>query len=213
MLKATGLTLLIKHSIVISVYMPHMLQTSTAVVEPFNTILHTARTMDHTDVSFMLDNQALFNICEKKLGVEWPVYTNLNRLIAQAVSSITASMRFGGWPNYGLAELQMNLVPFPRLHFPVINYGPLLGADKAQHERSKLEDLTNACFECENQMLQCDMTQGKYMAICMMYRGDVTPSNVNDSIRKRKAKMVGRFVDWCPCGYKASFFFCCKTRC
>jgi len=36
------------------------------------------------------------DICRKNLGVSSPGYTNLNRLIAQVVSSITASLRFDG---------------------------------------------------------------------------------------------------------------------
>ena len=37
----------------------------------------------------MVDNEAIYDLCTKKLGVERPNYTNLNRLIAQVVSSIT----------------------------------------------------------------------------------------------------------------------------
>jgi hypothetical protein len=42
----------------------------------------------------MVDNEAIFDICRRNLGVERPTYTNLNRIIAQVVSSITASLRF-----------------------------------------------------------------------------------------------------------------------
>lgn len=31
----------------------------------------------------MVDNEALYDIFEKKLDIEWPSYINLNRLIAQ----------------------------------------------------------------------------------------------------------------------------------
>lgn len=39
-----------------------------------------------------------------------PTYTNLNRLIAQIISSITASLRFDGALNVDLNEFQTNLV-------------------------------------------------------------------------------------------------------
>ncbi|KAI1789721.1 hypothetical protein LXA43DRAFT_892374, partial [Ganoderma leucocontextum] len=42
-----------------------------------------------------------------------------NRLIAQVVSSITASLHFDGSLNIDLNEFQSNLVPFPPIHFPV----------------------------------------------------------------------------------------------
>lgn len=41
-----------------------------------------------------------------------PTYTNLNRLVAQIISSITASLRFEGALNVDLTEFQTNLVSF-----------------------------------------------------------------------------------------------------
>ena len=51
----------------------------------------------------------------KNLMVQRPTYTNLNRLIAQIISSITASLRFDGALNVDLNEFQTNLVPYPRM--------------------------------------------------------------------------------------------------
>ena len=36
---------------------------------------------------------AIYDLCKNNLGVQAPTYTNLNRLIAQILSSITASLR------------------------------------------------------------------------------------------------------------------------
>ena len=47
----------------------------------------------------------------RNLGIKRPTYTNLNRLIGQVVSSITASLRFNGTLNFDLTEFQTNLVP------------------------------------------------------------------------------------------------------
>src|ERR1700734_3021207 len=63
--------------------------------------------------------EAIYDICRRNLDVERPTYTNLNRLIAQIVSSITASLRFDGALNVDLIEFQTNLVPYPRIHFPL----------------------------------------------------------------------------------------------
>ena len=71
-------------------------QVSTAVVEPYNSVLTTHFTIDESDCMFMVDNEAIYDICHKNLGVERPTYTNLNRLISQVVSSITSSFRFQG---------------------------------------------------------------------------------------------------------------------
>ena len=58
----------------------------------------------------MVDNEAIYDICKRNLGVARPSYTNLNRLIGQIVSSITASLRFDGALNVDLNEFQTNLV-------------------------------------------------------------------------------------------------------
>jgi hypothetical protein len=59
-------------------------QVSTAVVEPYNSILSTHSLLEHTDVAVMLDNEAIYDICRRSLDIERPTYTNLNRLVAQS---------------------------------------------------------------------------------------------------------------------------------
>jgi len=71
-------------------------QVATAVVEPYNAILTTHTTLEHSDCAFMVDNEAIYDICRRNLDIERPSYSNLNRLIGQIVSSITASLRFDG---------------------------------------------------------------------------------------------------------------------
>jgi tubulin alpha len=54
-------------------------QVSTAVVEPYNAILTTHTTLQYSDVTFLVDNEANYDICKKNLGIDRPTYTNLNR--------------------------------------------------------------------------------------------------------------------------------------
>merc|ERR1719186_677514 len=129
-------------------------------------------------------------------------HTTLNRLISQIVSSITASLRFDGALNVDLNEFQTNLVPYPRIHFPLVTYAPIISAEKAYHESLNVQEITNACFEPANSMVKCDPRHGKYMACCMLYRGDVVPKDVNAAIATIKSKRSVQFVDWCPTGFK-----------
>ncbi|KAF9366618.1 hypothetical protein BGX34_000087 [Mortierella sp. NVP85] len=175
---------------------------ATSVVEPYNSVLTTHATMDQADCTFMVDNEAIYEICRDKLNVERPNYTNLNRMIAQVVSSITLSLRFPGSLNVDMNEFQTNLVPYPRIHFPLISYAPILSSRKALHEQSTVNEITSSCFEISSQMVKCDPRQGKYMACCLLYRGDVIPKDVNAAIAVTKTKRTIQFVDWCPTGFK-----------
>ena len=40
------------------------------------------------------------------------------------------------------------------------------------------------------------------MSVCLLYRGDVAPKDVNATIAKIKSKRTVQFVDWCPTGFK-----------
>ena len=84
-------------------------QVATAVVEPYNTVLCVHSLLEHTDVTNQVDNEALYDICRRNLDIERPTYTNLNRLIAQIVSSLTASLRFDGALNVDITEFQTSL--------------------------------------------------------------------------------------------------------
>ena len=177
-------------------------QVATAVVEPYNAVLTTHTSLEHTDCGFMMDNEAIYEICKRNLSIERPSYDNLNRLISQVVSSVTASLRFEGSLNVDLNEFQTNLVPYPRIHFPLVTYAPIISADKVGHENLSVAEITSSCFEPANQMVKCDPRTGKYMACCLLYRGDVVPNDVTTSISNIKTKRSIQFVDWCPTGFK-----------
>ena len=66
--------------------------------------------------------------------------------------------------------------------------------------------ITKSCFEASSQMVKCDPKKGKYMAVCLLYRGDVLPKDVNAAIASTKLNKSVQFVDWCPTGFKVISF-------
>merc|ERR1712048_1242176 len=178
-------------------------QVSTAIVEPYNSVLSTHALLEHTDVDVILDNEAIYDICKRALGLTKPTYANLNRLISQVVSSLTCSIRFEGTLNVDINEFQTNLVPYPRIHFMANAYAPIVSAEKAHHETSTVQEITLACFEPGNMFTKFDPRLGKYIACCVIFRGDVVPKDVNAAVALVKSKRTVQFVDWCPTGFKS----------
>lgn len=64
------------------------------IVEPYNSVLCMHAMLEHSNVAFMVDNESMYEIAMRNMDVYRPRYTTLNRLIAQGISSITASLRF-----------------------------------------------------------------------------------------------------------------------
>ncbi|OGE52527.1 hypothetical protein PENARI_c010G02396 [Penicillium arizonense] len=174
----------------------------TAVVEPYNAVLSTHGTIENSECTFLIDNEAVFSICKRNLDIPRPGYEHLNRLIAQVVSSITSSLRFNGALNVDLNEFQTNLVPFPRIHYPLVSYAPVISSNCSGHESFKTKDITLQCFEPNNQMVICNPNNGKYMAVALLYRGDVVPHECSQAVAEVKARSSFNLVEWCPTGFK-----------
>jgi tubulin alpha len=75
-------------------------------------VLSTHGLLEHTDVAFMLDNEAIYDLCKKSLDIDRPSYTNLNRLVAQVISSLTTSLRFDGALNVDITEFQVSNISY-----------------------------------------------------------------------------------------------------
>eukprot|EP00494_Astrolonche_serrata_P003285 UN03291 len=159
--------------------------------------------LDHTDVSLILDNEALYEICQKKLDIKKPSYVNLNRIIAKVVSSMTASLRFDGELNVDMNAFQTNLVPFPRLHFMTTSLAPVISAGKGDKETHDVRRITDDCLQPGSFLVKYpdfDVVEDKYMAISLNYRGDVKSKEANATVQwvKQQGKVS---LQWCQ-GFK-----------
>merc|ERR1712156_765840 len=178
---------------------------STCIVEPYNGLLSTHWLLDHTDVSLVLDNEALYGICQKKLDIKKPSYANLNQIIAKVVSSMTAALRFDGELNVDMNEFQTNLVPFPRLHFMTTSLAPVISKAKGDHEAHDCRRITDDCLQPSSFLVKYsdfDVVEDKYMAISLNYRGSVKSKVANATVQWVKTQGKVSFVEWCPTGFK-----------
>ena len=76
------------------------------------------------------------------------------------------------------------------LFLKFFRYAPIISAEKTYHEQLSVAEITNSVFEPACMMVKCDPRHGKYMACCMMYRGDVVPKDVNSAIATIKTKRI-----------------------
>lgn len=60
-----------------------------------------------------------------------------------------------------VTEFQTNLVPYPRIHFMLSSYSPVISAEKAYHEQLSVAEITNSAFEPASMMAKCDPRHGK----------------------------------------------------
>jgi len=177
---------------------------STCIVEPYNGLLSTHWLLDHTEVSLVLDNEALYRILEKQLLCPKIQYEHLNKLCAKSISCMTAALRFEGDLNVDMNEFQTNLVPFPRLHFMTSSYSPLTEKKKNDSANS-VWDLLQTAFDSKHfnvKFADFDATEDKYMAISVNFRGKVSSKESNTNIQKLKKMNKVHFVEWMPTGFK-----------
>jgi len=178
---------------------------STCIVEPYNAMLSTHWLLDHTEVSLVLDNEAIYSIVQKQLEEDRPSYEHLNKVIAKVVSSMTAALRFDGELNVDLGEFQTNLVPFPRLHFMTTGLAPVISKKKSKHEAQTVREITDHVFQPVNMLVKYadfDPVEDKYMAISINYRGEIKSKEANSTVQWIKQNNKVSFVEWCPTGFK-----------
>jgi len=178
---------------------------STCIVAPYNALFSTDRLMDYTDVSVVLDNEAIYGICMRQLDIPRPSYTDLNAVISKLISSVTASLRFVGELNVDMYDFQTNLVPYPRLHFMTTSLAPVISVKKASHDTQDVREITANVFNTQNMLVKYpdfDPVEDSYMAVSLNYRGIVRSKEVNASIKWIKQNNKVNFTTWCPTGFK-----------
>ncbi|CAD7944154.1 unnamed protein product [Amoebophrya sp. A25] len=98
---------------------------SGTVCECYNSVLHTANTVDGADLTFCLDNENTGKACAKNLGIKQVSFSHVNALLAQAVSMATTSLRYQTELSANLQELTANLVPAKPFRYCLLALSPL----------------------------------------------------------------------------------------
>ena len=89
-------------------------QIAVAIVDPYNTVL------------------CIYSLPECNVDIEHPSYMNLNRLLAQIIYLVIDGISsFDGTLNVDFieVEVQSSLVPYPRIHFMLWRFTPVISAN------------------------------------------------------------------------------------
>nr|P32925.2 RecName: Full=Tubulin beta-2 chain; AltName: Full=Beta-2-tubulin [Geotrichum candidum] len=171
---------------------------SDTVTEPYNAVLSFHQLIDNADATYCLDNEALYDICEKTLKINRPSHQDLNSLIALVMSGVTTGLRYPGQLNGDLRKLAVNLVPFPRLHFFTTGFAPLFAKNSRAFHNLTVPELTQQLFNPANVMAACNPYHGRYLTISTIFRGQVAMKEVEDAIHTARTKYSPYFVEWIP---------------
>ena len=71
----------------------------------FEAVLSFHQLVENSDESFLLDNEALYDICFRTLKLTTPTYGDLNHLVSAAMSGMTCGLRFPGQLNCDLRKI------------------------------------------------------------------------------------------------------------
>ncbi|RWS08297.1 tubulin beta-1 chain-like protein [Dinothrombium tinctorium] len=177
---------------------------SNTVVEPYNATLSIHQLVENTDMTFCIDNEALYDICFQTLKLSNPSYGDLNHLVSHTMSGVTTCLRFPGQLNADLRKLAVNMVPFPRLHFFVPGFAPLTSKQSAQYRNLNVVELTQQMFNERNMMTACHPRNGRYLTVATIFRGKVSTKEVEDQICNVQNKFSPQFVEWIPNNVKTA---------
>jgi len=172
-------------------------------VEPYNAVLGIKHLVEDSELTFCLDNEALLSSCAHGLRLPAPRFSDLNYLISNAISGITTCLRFPGQLNTGLMKLAVNAVPFPRLHFMIPSYAPLLprkkmNANIPSQVPVRVKDMIRELMHPRCRMVAADTRRGKFLTATSIFRGRMSTREVENSLKLIKDKNSKQFVNWIP---------------
>jgi tubulin beta len=177
---------------------------SDTVVEPYNCTLSVHQLVENADECFVLDNEALYDICFRTLKLTNPTFGDLNHLISSVMSGITCCLRFPGQLNSDLRKLAVNLIPFPRLHFFMVGFAPLTSRGSQSYRSLSVPELTQQMWDAKNMMCAADPRHGRYLTASALFRGRLSSKEVDEQMLGVQNKNSSYFVEWIPNNVKSS---------
>ncbi|KPV72709.1 uncharacterized protein RHOBADRAFT_32180 [Rhodotorula graminis WP1] len=183
---------------------PHA--TGDIVVQPYNSILTLQRLAEYADSVVVLDNKALANICQDRLHIGEPSYSQTNQLVSTVMAASTQTLRYPGYMNNDLVSMIASLIPTPRCHFLSTSYTPFT-SDKVEQARAVRKttvlDVMRRLLQPKNRLVSTsfasDAKSSCYISIMNIIQGDeVDPTDVHKSLVRIRERGLASFIPWGP---------------
>jgi tubulin beta len=96
------------------------------------------------------------------------------------------------------------MVPFPRLHFFIPGFAPLVQRGTEKFKSLSVAELTNQMFDPKNMMTACDPRAGRYLTVAAIFRGALSMKEVDEQMFSMQQKNSSNFVEWIPNNVKTA---------
>ena len=185
-------------------------QHGAAVLEPYNSVLFSANSLESADLSLCLDNENARRMCATNLGFKHPEFPQVNAIFSQVISLATTSLRYPMQVNAALSEIVTNLVPAAPFRFALLSLAPVCAPSS---ERAKKGftiggegDLLSDLFKPANVM--CDvghtLKMNRFLSATLLVRGkvghaagrDVTKDDVQKGCGALLKRGKVKFLPW-----------------
>lgn len=177
---------------------------SESVVEPYNTILALPHIISNTQLSFFMDNDTIYDICVRNLKLKGASMMDLNHIIAHTMSGVTTGFRFPGQLNTSLRKLYVNMVPMPNLHSFVPGFAPLTSSERIPYVKLSPAELVQQIFSSKNLLADVDLRKGKILTVSAIFRGLLSPKEIDTLMINVRNRNLSYFVDWIPNNIKTA---------
>ncbi|KAL4438551.1 hypothetical protein ABPG74_015449 [Tetrahymena malaccensis] len=125
------------------------------IVEPYNTVLSLPTLHSLSDICFSFHNGALYNILMKIIGNNTPSLKDLNGIVKQSISGVTALWRFPCQISSDMRKFAMNLISFPNLNYINIGLAPLCNKSYIPKKEMSLSEIFKALENNRNSVNHC----------------------------------------------------------
>jgi len=177
---------------------------SEVVVEPYNSILACPSLISNSDVTVLLDNENLYDICHQTLRLDSPILADLNFVMAKAMAGLSATYRFPSRGHVDWAAMKCVMVPSPKLHFFLPGFAPLNSRGVQPYRTFDVQDIThqllNGHILLGGKEFQKNLAGGgRYLTALALYRGfRLREWEVERSLTGFEEKNPFLFANWMP---------------